>query len=88
MFTLFGITFGHFIAVLRSNFDGDCPYPAYKYSTTCCCGGACCWTQCDWSYGPSECLPDGGSNSKWIKVDNRGRYEAFYKFSAVRGNIL
>ena len=46
------------------NNGGFCPSPSYEWNHQCCCGGGCCWDQCDYSSPPTNCL-DGIPNAQW-----------------------
>ena len=86
-------SFFSFLAVKRSDFDGNCPDPAYDYSTSaCCCDYGCCWDDCNYPYSEAyKCLPGSEYDpplAQWIYIDSHSRYEAFYSFTPVGGSIL
>ena len=58
------------------NNGGECPSSTFYWNHQCCCGGNCCWDQCDYDTPPKNCLQEM-SGAKWIFRPEKGYYGAF-----------
>ena len=66
---------------------GQCPSPAYKSNTNCCCGNGCCWNKCTWDNPPDDCL-EGVIKGQWMFDTNKGYFTAVKYWSGSGMNYF